>query len=169
MNVLDAIHTRRSIRRFTADPVGRDQLMTLIQAAVAAPSAGNEQPWHFIVVTDRALLDGVPDIHQYAAMSRQAQAAVLLLGDPGLEKYPGFWVQDLSAATQNLLLAAHGTGLGAVWCGIYPDAARVVAFRKMFKIPESVIPFAYVPIGFPAEPKERVNRFDPARVRENSW
>lgn len=160
---------RRSIRQYTTDPVSEQDVEDLLRAAMAAPSAGNAQPWHFVVLTERRLLDAIADFHPYAGMTRQAPAGVLLCGDPSLEKYPDFWVQDLSAAVENLLLAAHSKGLGAVWVGVYPNEARVQDMRKLLGIPPNIIPFAFVPFGHPAEKKPPSERYNPARIQRNGW
>src|SRR5512142_911151 len=107
MDALEAILTRRSVRRYTPEPIAEELLHELLDAAMHAPSAGNEQPWHFVVVTDRETLAAIPRFHPYAVMLRQAPAAIVVCGDPTLEKYHGYWVQDCAAATENLLLAAH--------------------------------------------------------------
>lgn len=169
MDTIEAIHTRRSIRKFADGPVTEDELRTLLEAAMTAPSAGNAQPWQFVVVTERDLLDRVPDFHAYAAMCRQAPAAILVCGDPSREKYEGYWPQDCAAATQNLLLAAHAQGLGAVWTGIHPDAAREAGARELFGVPEDVVPFALVPLGRPAQPAGRKSRYDDSRVHWERW
>ena len=167
--MIDTILSRRSIRHYTGDPIADADINDLLRAAMAAPSAGNEQPWHFILLTERQLLDAVPAIHPHAAMTAAAPAAILACGEPALEKYPGFWVQDLAAAVQNLLLAAHGKGLGAVWCGIYPDPARMAAFRTLLDIPQTILPFALIPVGHPAEEKATIDRHRPERVHKNGW
>lgn len=169
MDALHAIHTRRSIRKFTGEPVTEEQLETLLKAAMTAPSAGHAMPWWFVVATDRAVLDAVPDFHPYAAMCRQAPAAILVCGDPTLEKYSGFWVQDCSAAVENLLLAARALELGAVWTGIYPDEARMRGARALFGVPEHVVPLALVPVGPTDQPSVAKERYNPARVHRDKW
>jgi nitroreductase len=169
MDALEAIHTRRSIRTFDGAPVSPEQIEVLLRAAMAAPSAGNAQPWRFVVVTDRAILDRIPDIHPYAAMARTAPAGILVLGDASLEKYPGYWVLDCAAAIQNLLLAARATGLGAVWTGVYPTSERVAAFSRLFALPGHVTPHSFVVVGHPAQEPGPVDRFNPSRVDENIY
>ena len=169
MDTLEAIHTRRSIRQYKPGVVSDETLREVLAAAMSAPSAGNEQPWHFVVVTDRTALRKIPVIHPYAAMAAHAPAAVLVCGDVGLEVYHGFWVQDCSAATQNILLAAHALGLGAVWCGVHPVPDRVEAFRSLFALPERVIPFALIPLGVPAEAPRPADRFMPDRIHRDNW
>ena len=169
MELIEAIHTRRSIRKFLARPVPGEMIETILQAAMAAPSAGNQQPWHFIVITDRAKLDAIPAFHPYSKMVLQAPVAILACGDPDGKKWPTFWDQDLSAATQNMLLAARDLGLGTVWVGIYPEKDRMEGFRKLFAIPENIMPFSLVPIGWPDANFERLERFRPELVRRESW
>lgn len=169
MNILEALHTRRSIRKFTDAPVSDEHIQTILAAGMTAPSAGNAQPWHFVVVNDRQVLDAIPEFHAYAAMCRQATAGILVCGDLSLEKYKGFWVQDCSAATQNILLAAHALGLGAVWTGIYPDEPRMQGARNLFNIPDNIIPFAFVPLGHPDQPATHKNRYNEKRVHKNAW
>ena len=169
MQTLEAIHQRRSIRKFSDAPVGDEQVEALLRAAMSAPSAGNAQPWQFIVVRDRALLDKVPDINPYAAMCRQAPVSILICGDLSKEKYEGFWVQDCSAAIQNMLLAVRDMGLGAVWTGIHPVAERVAQYKELFGLPEHVIPLALVPVGHTDKPGEAKDRFDASRVHTDTW
>ncbi|NJB68383.1 nitroreductase [Desulfobaculum xiamenense] len=169
MNVLEAIATRRSIRKFTDQPVSADDLRAILEAAMTAPSAGNAQPWHFVLITDRERLDAIPDWHPYSAMCRQAQAAILVCAEPALEKYPGYWVQDCSAATMSILLAAHGLGLGAVWCGVHPDEARAEAARAAYGLPAGIMPFALVPIGHPDQPSGTRERFREERIHRGQW
>ena len=169
MDTLDAILTRRSIRKYTDQAVPDELVSRLLQAAMAAPSAGNEQAWQFIVIRDRALLDAVPKFHPYAAMLKYASVAVLVCGDLTREKFKGCWVQDCSAATQNLLLAATTMELGAVWTGVYPFEERVAGMRKLLDLPEQVIPLSLVPIGFPAEQPGKADRFDRSRIHRDRW
>lgn len=166
---LTALFARRSIRRFTSGPVADHQLDTLLRAAMAAPSAGNQQPWQFVVIRRRQLLEAVPGIHPYAAMVPEAALAILVCGDLDGARYPDYWVQDCAAATENLLLAAQDLGLGAVWCGVYPTMERVAAFRRLLDIPPSIIPMALVAIGCPAERKPPADRFRAERVHWDGW
>jgi nitroreductase len=137
---------------------------------MSAPSAGNQQPWHFVVINDRMILDRIPEFHPHSLMCREAPVAILVCGDPSLEKHVGYWVQDCAAATENLLVAVHSTGLGGVWIGVYPREDRVIGFRRLLDIPEQVIPFSLIPIGHPAEEKPpRPDRYHEARVHKNRW
>ena len=147
MELLDAIHTRRSIRKYLDKPVTEEMIGILLKAAMSAPSAGNQQPWHFVVVRDRAKLDTIPSFHPYSKMVLQAPAAIVVCGDPDGKKWPTFWDQDASAATQNILLAARDLGLGTVWVGIYPEKDRMDGFRKLLGIPEKHHPLLPRPGG----------------------
>ena len=169
MDTMEAIRTRRSIRKFTDRPVEHELVMELIEAAMYAPSAGNEQPWQFLVINDRAILDEVPHINPNAAMARDASVAILVCGDLTLEKFQGFWVQDCSAAAQNLLLAAHAKGLGAVWTGIHPMEDRVEKMRNLLGLPDHIIPLALIPVGYPNKEAAPESRFKKDRIRFNKW
>jgi nitroreductase len=169
MNTLEAIRTRRSVRAFTSEPVKQELLLELVRAAMQAPSAGNQQAWQFVVVDDQQVIKRIPEFHPYAQMAETAPAAILVCGDLELEQRKGYWVQDCSAATQNLLLAAHDLGLGAVWTGVYPREERVAGARKLFGLPEHVVPLALVFVGYPAEHPQPEDRFREDRVHWNHW
>ena len=169
MDIFTALHTRRSIRKYTDEPVSKEDAHTLLEAAMIAPSAGNAQPWQFIVVDDKALQKSMPDINPYAAMAPKAPLCIVVCGDTDAEKYPGFWVQDCSAAVQNLLLAATGLGLGTVWTGIYPEASRVQGFRDLLQLPAHIIPLAMVVVGHHDGKPEKKSRFDAAKVHYNRF
>jgi nitroreductase len=166
---MDALFTRRSIRKYTNQPVSEVDLSYILKAAMAAPSAGDQQPWHFIVINKRDILDQVPDVHPHAAMIKDAPAAVLVCGDESLEVHQGYWVQDCSAATENLLIAAEARSLGAVWLGVYPRETRVEGLQRLLGLPAHVIPFALIPIGHPAEKHPPAQRFNTERVKYNHW
>lgn len=169
MDTLKAIATRRSIRKYKDKPVSDELIQKIIEAGMYAPSAGNQQPWHFMVIRDRKVLTTIPQYHPHAQMLMSAQAAILLCGDLSLEKHKGYWVQDCAACVQNMLLGAHAQKLGAVWLGVYPRQDRVDAFKKLFRLPEQVIPFALVPVGYPDEQKEQANRFHASRIHHEQW
>ncbi|MHB1461014.1 MAG: nitroreductase family protein [Armatimonadota bacterium] len=164
MDTYEAIISRRSVRDFTSEAVPEDMVEMLLRAAMRAPSAGNEQAWQFIVVKDRELLDAVPDFSPYATMCLKAPMAIVVCGDTSLEKFPGFWIQDCCAAIENLLLAAHASGLGAVWTALYPDEGRVEGARALFGIPEHVIPLAIIPVGYPKHQPYPAQTYLPERV-----
>lgn len=166
---INTMLTRRSIRHYSDAPVTDDELTTILNAAMSAPSAGNEQPWEFIIIRDRKTLSAVTKFHPYAKMLDEASAAVAVCGDILREKHQGFWVQDCSAATQNLLLAAHALGLGAVWLGIHPLKERVDGLSKLLHLPSNIVPLSLIPLGRPAEEKEPANRFDSSRLHHEKW
>lgn len=170
MELFEALHGRRSIRSYAAgEPVSQEQLDAMLAAAMTAPSAGNAQPWQFIVIDDPAILAKIPAFSPYAAMAPKAPLGILVCGDTSLEKYPGYWVIDCAAAVQNLLLAAHGLGLGAVWTGVYPTMDRVEGFRRLLDLPEHIIPHSFIPVGHPAQESKPQNRFKAERAHRNSF
>ena len=166
---MNAIFKRRSIRKYTSEPVSEEQIEKILRAGMAAPSAGNQQPWHFIVIDDREILSEIPKCHPYSKMLNEASCAIVVCGDVTLQRFEGYWVQDCSAATQNMLLMATELGLGSVWLGVYPREERVEALKTLLKIPEHVIPLSIISLGYPAEEKEPNNRFDETRVHRNTW
>lgn len=169
MNILDVIIHRRSIRRYTGEPIEWDLLMQLVKAGMYAPSAVNKQPWHFIIITERDWMHKIADVHPHAAMLRHAAAAIVVLGDEHLAHTPDYWPVDCAAATQNILLAAHGLGLGAVWLGLHPREERKAAISRLFQLPDHVKPFSVVSLGYPAEKFPVPDRFKPERVHKNGW
>jgi len=170
MDAMEALFSRRSIRKYSEGPITEEVLREVLEAAMSAPSAGNQQPWHFIIINDRNILDQVPSFHPHSHMIREAPVAILVCGDLKLEKHVGYWVQDCAAATENLLLAVHAKGLGAVWLGIFPREERVVGLRKLLGIPDHVVPLSLIPVGFPAESKPpRPDRYNAAKIHHNRW
>jgi nitroreductase len=165
MDLMDGLLSRRSVRKYTDQPVSEEMVELMMRAAMAAPTAGNQQPWRFSVISERRLLDEIPKFHEHAQMLYGAPMAIMVSCDMELAvKHPHLWQQDCSAAVQNVLLAAHAQGLGAVWIGVYPVEARVEALARLMEVPSNVIPFALVSLGYPAEEKGASNRYDPTRV-----
>jgi len=172
MEALEAIQTRRSVRKYEKREINDETVKMLLSAAMSAPSAVNQQPWEFIVIKDREMLDAIPAFSPFAGMAAHAPLGILICGDTRNLISPGFWVQDCAAATQNLLIAAHALGLGAVWTGVYPmdlKDGRVTGFVKLCQIPDGVVPLAFVVVGHPAETPLKQNRFDPRRIHANVW
>jgi nitroreductase len=169
VNALEAILTRRSVREYTDRPISSETVRELLAAAMNAPSAANEQPWHFVVIDDPEILARIPTISPYAQMYTRARTAILVCADLHLLRIPDFWVQDCAAATENLLLAAHARGLGAVWTGIYPMEDRMLGFAALFSLPDHAVPFALVPIGYPAYHPPGEDRYRDDRVHHNAW
>src|SRR5512139_28996 len=150
-DALKIIYTRRSVRSFTGDTVSREDLMKILRAGMSAPSAVNIQPWAFVVVTKRETLDELCARLPYAKMLDRAGAAIVVCGIPDKDEvYSGkYWVMDCSAATENILLAAHALGLGAVWTAVYVDEQRMLDVREILGIPQNIIPLNVIPIGVP--------------------
>ena len=125
MDTIEAIHSRRSIRKYEDRPVSPESVQKLLASAMQAPSARNQQPWQFVVIDDRRLLGQIGQMNPNAQMAQRAPLAILICGDLRQEKSEGYWVVDCAAAAQNMLLAAHALGLGAVWTGVYPREERM--------------------------------------------
>jgi len=170
MELIEGILTRRSIRLFTGQEVDRQQIETALKAAMHAPSARNCQPWHFIVTQERKMFDRIMKVHPYASMLSLAGAAILVCGDLEEQHGPGYWVVDCSAATENLLLALHGQGLGGVWLGIHPREDRKAAMKEIFRLPAHIEPLSLVAVGRPAEhPVQPADRYRPERIHWEQW
>ena len=170
--VLNTILTRTSIRAFTDQPIDDAAVETLLRAGMAAPTAVNSQPWVFVVVREREQLDKLREAQPNARMLESAPLAIVVCGD--MEKAlqgagRDYWVQDTSAATENILLAAHGLGLGAVWTGVYPIAERVAAVSAALGLPSQVIPLNVIPIGYPAQSPEPKDKWKPENVHYERW
>ena len=166
---MNSIFQRTSVRSFTSQKVSEEQIDKLIKAGMQAPSANNEKPWHFIVVTDPTILEKIPHVHPYAKMAAESAGTICVCGDPLLEISKGYWVQDCSASIQNILLQAVEMGLGAVWCGVYPRENRMEAVRGLLDIPDNILPLALIPFGYPAVEPTPKNHFNPDRIHKNKW
>lgn len=169
--VINNIMTRTSIRQFTSQPIQKDTLDVLVKAGMAAPSAMDKRPWAFVVVTEKAVLDSLNAIHPYANL-KTATAAIIVCGNK--EKFiegPGaeYWVQDCSAATENILLAAHAYGLGAVWCGVYPIEERIAPVKQVLGMPENIIPLNIITLGYPDQRPEPKDKWDAGNVHYQRW
>lgn len=136
---------------------------------MSAPSAGNQQPWHFVIITERAILDEIPKFHPFARMLTSAPMAILVCADTRNLKYQHYWIEDCSAATENVLLAAHALGLGSVWVGLHPHPEREAAVRRLIPLPEFVVPVSLIPVGHPGEQVPQERRYDEARIHRNHW
>jgi len=169
MDAIECINTRRSIRKYLDTEVSDDLITQILEAAMTAPSAGNQQPWQFVVIKDRNLLNKITEFHEYAQMCRTANLAILVCADLSSIQHEGMWEQDCSAAAQNILLTAHALGLGAVWCGVYPREPKMKGFRQLLKIPEKIIPFSLIPIGYPAQKSGKVDRYKKERIHYDKW
>jgi len=171
--VFATIQSRTSIRTFDPSKAVSDEAIEkILKAGVCAPSAMNKQPWEFVVVRDAAKLKAIGDALPYSRVGNGAQAAIVVCGnlDNGL---PGsgkeYWIQDCSAASMNILLAAKALGLGAVWTGVYPGEDRVAAVRKILAIPEGYMPLNVIPIGYPAESSEPKDKWNAVKIHRDGW
>ncbi len=166
------IMTRTSVRTYSQAPVSTEAVDSLLRAAMAAPTAGNKQPWRIVVVNDRQKLDYIAENFGSMKMAAEAQLAIVMCGDT-TATYDGegrdYWIEDVSAATENLLLAAHSMGLGAVWCGVYPISERVDKFSSLLSLPKEILPMGCVCIGYPAAETTPKDKWKPENVRYDSW
>ena len=167
---INNIMSRTSIRQYTNESVSKSDIETMLRAGMAAPTAVNKQPWHFIVVTDKAKLKELSGGR--GGMLEKCAVAIVVCGD--MEKaMPGkaqeYWIQDCSAATENILLAANALGLGAVWTGAHPMADRVSSISKALKLPETIVPLCTIVIGHPAEQPKPKDKWKPENVSYNEF
>ncbi|NLY86114.1 MAG: nitroreductase family protein [Tissierellia bacterium] len=169
MNVLDAIFTRRSIRKFTGEPIKDEDLKLILKAGFQAPSAHNYEPREYVVVRDKQVLDKIADFHQYAKMLPKAGCGIVVCGDTTKQEDMGFLVEDCSASIQNMLLAAHGLGLGAVWCGLYSRQNLVEAMSETLNLPKHIIPIGLVVVGVKAQDKEPIDRYNEEKIHYDKW
>lgn len=166
MNIL----SRVSVRRYADKPISAAQVSAILHAAMSAPTAVNKQPWEFIVVDDTALLCRLADALPYAKMTTHAPLAIVVCGNKErfLQGIDGnLWEQDLSAASENILLAAHAIGLGGVWTCIYPHEERIAPVRTILNIPDNLVPFNLIPLGYPDKPHAPMNKYTPIRIHQN--
>lgn len=169
--VLDNIATRASVRQFTDQPVEAAVMEQILRAGMAAPSAVNKQPWAFVVVTEPEQIAALNDVHPYANL-KTATAAVIVCGDmdKALEgRAREYWVQDCSAVTENILLAAHALGLGAVWCGVYPGLERTAAVSEVLSLPGSIVPLNIITMGYPAAEVQPKDKWNPDNIHYQRW
>ncbi|MCQ2310950.1 MAG: nitroreductase family protein [Paludibacteraceae bacterium] len=170
-NVIENIRTRVSVRQFTGEKISDEQIQTLLQCAMSAPSALNHQPWAFIVITEDSLLAQLGQAFPYSRCDQHPACAIIPCGDltKAIEGSEGFWINDVSAATENILLAAHAMGLGAVWTGLHPNMERATAAQQLLGLPEHIIPMCIVPVGVPAEQPEVKDKWKTDNIHYNRW
>ena len=171
-DLLNTMYTRKSVRTFTGEEVKKEDLSTMLRAGMAAPSAVNIQPWAFVAVTDRDTLDKLCESLPYAKMLDKAGAAIVVCGIPDKDDTyaKDYWVMDCSAATQNILLAAHALGYGAVWTAAYADHERVKSVRSILSVPENIIPLNVIPIGVPANRDAKpIDKYKEENIHWEKW
>lgn len=169
---LETIFNRTSIRSYSDQKVEKDQIMTLLKAGMSAPSAVNKQPWEFIVIDDKDLMGKIGDEFKNAGMIKKASCAIIVCGDMNLTlggDVQEFWVQDCSAATENILLAAHSLGLGAVWCGVYPNKERAKTLKTILSLPENIVPLNIISIGVREKEQEPKDKWKEEKIHWNKW
>lgn len=163
------IFKRTSVRKYSGKPVEPEKTEQLLRAAMAAPSARNKKPWHFIVMRDREMLEKIAAFHPYASMLIEADCAILVCGDYRLEDQLGYLAINGAAATENILLEAVSQGLGACWLGIYPREERMKAISDLTGLPDYIVPLTLISVGYPAEENAQEDRFDEDRIRYDRW
>ncbi len=166
-NLIRTILSRRSIRKYLDKEIRDDDVKTMLEAAMAAPSASNRKPWHFIIVTERERLNRLAEAHPYGKMLREAPLCISVCGDETIS--PKHWIQDCSAATENILLAATAIGLGAVWLGVYPQEDRIEAIADQLSLPKTIIPLNLISVGYPDEEKDPRTQYDDLKVHYEHW
>jgi nitroreductase len=163
------IFARTSVRDFTEQPVEREKVTRLLEAAMQAPSAGNQQPWEFVVANERAVLDALSEASPYAGPLKRAPLGIVVLERKDELRFPEDTPSDLSAATENILLEAVHLGLGAVWLGTAPITERMEHVSSVLGLPEQVAPYAMIAIGYPKAEKQATPRYDETRVHYNRY
>ncbi len=172
--VIDCIMTRASVRSYTSEPVSDSIVNKILRAGMAAPTAANQQPWHFVVVNEQSLKDSITNAFEYTKMVKGCAFAVVVCGDmdnlfEGDIPDGGFWVEDCSAASENMLLAAHALGLGGVWCGIYPLKDREERLRTILNLPANLTPLNVMAFGYPSQPAAPKDKWAPAKIHYNAY
>lgn len=169
---LEVIMTRTSVREYTDQVVEKEKVENILRAAMSAPTAYNRQPWFFMVVDEREVLDELAGVIN--PVLGRTGLGIVVCGD--MSKLPEegdfareYWIQDCSAAAENALLAAHAQDLGAVWVTIYPQAPRIASTREILSLPEHIVPLNIISVGYPAAPAEPKDKWNPENIRYNSW
>ncbi len=171
-NVIKSIMSRTSVRSYTDQTIQKKDLETIVKAGMSAPTAVNKQPWAFVVIDNKEMMNKLAEQLKNASMLKNAAAAIVVCGDLSLAltgEGQEYWIQDCSAATENILLAAHSMDYGAVWCGIYPNKERMKVLYSELSLPENVIPLNIIPIGVPDKKNEPKDKWKPERLHWNKW
>lgn len=170
MDIFEVLTTRRSIRKYSEKKIEDQDLELILKCAMLAPSAKNQQPWQFIVVTSTEKKTELATATPHTHMAKNASAVIVVCGDMTKETAPGFWVQDCSAAIQNILLAARGKNIGSCWCGIHPEKERETKVKNMLELPEQVVPLGMICLGYPENQHfTEADRFKPERIHYEKW
>lgn len=177
MNTIDAIMSRKSVRKYTAQKISDQDLQTLLKAGMCGPSCVNSRPWSFLVIRDKDLLNKMADTNgRPAEPLRKAEVGIMICGDMerAFQPAPDYWIIDCSIAGQNMCLAAHELGIGSVWLGTYPQMERVAEQAKLFDLPETIIPHSIIAFGYPDEAaltksSADKDKFEGNRVHFDQW
>lgn len=169
--ILNNILNRKSVRQYNEEQIEKEDLITILKAGMAAPSTCNFQPWNFIIIQNKNTLNDMADIHKYAKMFKNAKAGIIVTGDmqKTLKNSEDYWIEDCSAATENILLAIEALGLGGVWTGIYPSENRVNKLKNYFNLPKNIIPFNLIAIGHPKGKQNIKNKWDESKIHWEKW
>lgn len=170
-DAITVIHERKSVRNFTGESVKKEDLETIVRAGMAAPTAVNMQPWAFIIVTERTVLNALNKELPYAKMLDKAGAAVIVcaIPDKAFNGWKEYAIIDSTCASENILLAAEALGLGAVWTAVYPEEDRIKSVRAILKIPDKVIPLNVIPVGKPAGTDKPKDKWKPENIHRDKW
>lgn len=168
MDAIKAIMERRSVRSYTGEMIPKDDLQTIIKAGMAAPSAMDVRPWSFIIVKDKESLKQLSEL-PHTSMLESAGQAIVVCGVLNSEVAKAFWVQDCSAVTENILLAAHALNYGAVWTGVFPVEDKVTAVKEILKMPEDIIPLCVIPLGIEKDSSKPKDKFNPDLIHYDKW
>lgn len=169
--ILDVIHSRKSVRNYTDQSVSKEILTEIMKAGMAAPTGHDKRPWQFIAITDRKLMMELRKELQWASGLDGSPAAIVVCGDMSKvdERNPEFWITDTSAATQNILLAIEGMGLGGVWSTLYPGNERMEHARKVLNLPKHIMPLCVIPLGYPTGVEKAKDKFDATNIHWDKW
>ena len=168
MDVLTAIKMRRSIRTFLPREIEKEKLEKILEAGFCAPNACDKRPWHFLIIKEKDILIGLADKNHYKPFIT-ANCCIIICGDKNMEGINEFLTEDCAAAAQNILLAAHGLGIGSTWCNLLKTSDKYKYICEVFDIPEKIIPFAAIALGYPGEEKIHTPRYDNAKVHFEKW
>jgi nitroreductase len=169
MDLMNKILTRRSVRKYTEQDISEETIKELLKAAMQAPSAHNKQPWHFIVIRSKDTMNKIMEFHEYSKMLKGSPVVIAVCADVAHYDFIPYWPQDCAAATENILLAAHSLGLGGTWMGVYPAEDYPEEVAEILSIPEGIVPFNLIALGYPAEERIPTSRFDETRIHFEQW
>lgn len=169
-NIFNVLRRRHSVRAYTEQPVSEEAIDQILRYAMMAPSAANEQPWEFVVIRERAMLEKIGAINHYASFAAKAPLAILLCLNEQKEKIRGMGILDMGICAENLMLAATGLGIGSVFTGVYPEKDRMDGFARLCKLPDYVKPIGLIVLGYPAITNHQSpDRYNKAAIHLNTW